>query len=182
MNEKKKCVVLGLTGGIAIYKSAELCRKLVKDGCEVICVMTENAQKLIGKKIFQTISQNQVVTDIFDDPPEWKPGHVGLADKADLLLIAPCTANFIGKFANGIADDALTSIALAHHRKVLLAPAMNTFMWNNPAVKANTERLKSYGIDFIGPASGSLACGTEGEGRMSEPDEIFEKVKEILAK
>lgn len=180
MYNGKKSIILGLTGGIAVYKSADLCSKLVSAGYDVCVVMTPNARKLISENIFFTLSRNPVLHDIFAEAFSWKPSHINLAERADLLLIAPCTANFLGKYANGIADDALTTVAIAHRKPVLLAPAMNTWMLNSPAVKMNCERLASWGVEFIGPETGSLACGTEGAGRMSEPGSILAKVKEIL--
>lgn len=181
MHEGKKSVVLGVTGGIAVYKSADLCSKLTGQGYDVCVVMTRNAAKLISPRIFLTLSRNPVLCDLFEDP-EWKPHHVELAERADLLLVAPATANFLGKYANGIADDALSTLAVAYRGKTLLAPAMNSGMWQSPAVQNNCERLRSWGVKFIGPASGRLACGTAGEGRMSEPAEILEEAEKIFGR
>ena len=176
----RKCIILGITGGIAVYKAADLCSKLVKAEYDVVPVMTHNACKLISKRIFFTLSRNPVVTDLFGDQ-DWKPEHIQLAERADLLLVAPCTANFIGKFTHGIADDALTTTALAVSQKpVLLAPAMNTWMWQHPAVQENCRILRNRGIHFIGPKQGALACGVFGEGRMCEVDEILNAVQSIL--
>ena len=179
MHEGKKSVVLGVTGGIAVYKSAELCSKLTGRGYDVCVVMTRNAEKLISPRIFLTLSRNPVLCDLFDEP-EWKPHHVELPERADLLLVAPATANFLGKYATGIAEDALSTLAVAYRGKTLLAPAMNSGMWRSPAVQGNCEKLRSWGVRFAGPAAGKLACGTDGEGRMSEPAEILEAVEKIL--
>lgn len=179
MNHGKPCIILGVTGGIAVYKAADLCSKLTHQGYDVHVVMTEHAIRLISERIFFTLSGNPVLTDLFSIP-EGKPEHVRLAEIADLLVVAPCTANFIGKFANGIADDALTTTAITHRGAVLLAPAMNTNMWDAPALQANLATLRSRGIQFIGPEKGILACGTEGIGRMSEPADVLKKIMEIL--
>ncbi len=175
----KPCIILGVTGGIACYKSADLCSKLTSAGYDVHVVMTANAQKLISAQIFQTLSRNPVLTDLFQTQT-WIPEHVSLADQAQLLVIAPATANFIGKFANGIADDALTTTAITHRKTVLLAPAMNTNMWESPAVQANMETLRQRNTLFVGPEEGKLACGTSGTGRMSEVAAILTAIKKIL--
>ncbi|MBR2428299.1 MAG: hypothetical protein IKB16_16305 [Lentisphaeria bacterium] len=174
-----KHIVLGVTGGIACYKSADLCSKLVSAGYEVSVVMTANALKLISAQIFMTLSRHDVLTDVFDTK-NWKPGHVDLAAWADLLVVAPATANFIGKYTHGIADDALTTVALACRKPVLLAPAMNTMMWESPALQANLQVLKERGTYITGPADGRLACGPGGVGRMVEVPEILAAVKAIL--
>ena len=175
----KKCILLGVTGGIAAYKSVDLCSKLSTQGHDVCVVMTESARKLVSECLFRTLSKNPVLTDLFESP-DWRPGHVALAERADLMVVAPATANFIGKLANGIADDVLSTSAIAFHKKVLLAPAMNTHMWRHPAVQKNCETLRSWNIDFVGPASGHLACGDVGEGRMAEVPEILAKINELL--
>jgi phosphopantothenoylcysteine synthetase/decarboxylase len=179
MANKKKTVALAVTGSIAAYKAADLCSQMVKKGLDVTVIMTESAQKLICAQTFLTLSKNQVVTDLWDIP-DWRPGHIELAERAELLVVAPCTANFIGKFANGIADDALSTYALSHSGKVLLAPAMNPKMWANPIVKANCEKLKGFKVEFVGPASGPVACGADGEGRMSEVKEIMNKLLSLI--
>ena len=175
----KKCILLGVTGGIAAYKSVDLCSKLTTQGYDVCVVMTESARKLVSECLFRTLSKNPVLTDLFESP-DWRPGHVALAERADLMVVAPATANFIGKLANGIADDVLSTSAIAFHKKVLLAPAMNTHMWRHPAVQKNCETLRSWNIEFVGPASGHLACGDVGEGRMAEVPEILAKINELL--
>lgn len=179
----KKKIILGVTGGIAAYKAADLCSKLTASDFDVHVVMTENALKLISSKIFLTLSRNPVLTSLWEDV-QWKPEHVALAEEADLMVIAPCTANFIGKFTHGIADDALTTTALTFAgtgKKILLAPAMNNNMWNSPAVIENCNILQERKVGFIGPAEGCLACGTRGSGRMCEASQILEAIKEILS-
>lgn len=179
MSDKKKTVALGVTGSIAAYKAADLCSRMVKEGLDVTVLMTESAQKLICAQTFLTLSKNPVITDLWDIP-DWRPGHIELSERADILIVAPCTANFIGKFANGIADDALSTYALSHTGKVLLAPAMNPKMWANPIVKANCEKLKSFKIEFVGPGCGPVACGADGEGRMAEVEEIMDKLRSLI--
>ena len=175
----KKCILLGVSGGIAAYKAVDLCSKLSSQGYDVNVVMTESARKLVSECLFRTLSKNPVLTDLFESP-DWRPGHVALAEKADLMVVAPATANFIGKLANGIADDVLSTSAIAFYKKVLIAPAMNTHMWRHPAVQKNCETLRSWGVEFVGPASGHLACGDVGEGRMVEVPEILEKINKLL--
>jgi len=167
-----KTIILGVTGSIAAYKAADLTSRLVKAGHDVHVVMTANALEFVAPLTFQTLSRNAVTTGIFDEKESWSPGHIALADRADLLLIAPATANVIAKLANGIADDALTSIALASLAPLLIAPAMNGKMWAHPATQENVARLKSRGANFIGPEEGLLACGYEGLGRLWDVAEI----------
>ena len=176
--EKKKKIILGVTGGIAAYKSAELCSLLCKASYDVHVIMTANAQKLMTERCFLTLSRNPVIFDLWDTPT-WKPGHIEISELASLMVIAPCTANFLGKYANGIADDALTTSAMAYQGEVLLAPAMNTRMWQNPAVRRNCETLRSWGVHFVGPGKGRLACGDNGEGRMAEVPEILEAIRSL---
>lgn len=171
----KKTIALGVTGSIAVYKAADLCSKLVQNEFNVVVVMTESAQKLVTEQTFRTLSQNPVITDLWAIS-EWRPGHIALAEYADLLVVAPCTANFIGKFANGIADDALTTYALSHTGKVMLAPGMNPKMWAHPAVQNNCKILESRDIEFIGPATGRVACGDDGKGRFVDVKIILEKI------
>ena len=172
-----KTVILGVTGGIAAYKSASLVSRLKDLGAEVWVVMTQEAARLVGPLTFRTLSGNPVVTDLFSDDISRTPvPHVALADRADLLIIAPGTANTIGKLAHGIADDALTTLALATKAKKAVAPAMNCNMWRNPLVAENVEKLKKLGWEFIGPELGKLACGEYDIGRMSEPEDILEKI------
>jgi phosphopantothenoylcysteine synthetase/decarboxylase len=172
----KKTVVLGVTGSIAAYKAADICSKLVQQNIDVVVIMTDSAQKLICPKTFLTLSQNPVITDLWD-VPSWQPGHIALADKASLFVVAPATANFLGKYANGIADDALTTYALSHSKNVIIAPAMNPKMWLHPAVKNNCEILTSRKVQFIGPAEGRVACGTDKRtGRLATPSDIVEAI------
>jgi phosphopantothenoylcysteine decarboxylase/phosphopantothenate--cysteine ligase len=173
-------VVLGVTGSIAAYKACELTRLLVKDSREVLVVMTEAAAKFVTPLTFRTLSKNPVEMDMFELAGSWMPGHISLADRADLLVVAPCTANVIAKMANGLADDLLTSTALATKAPVLIAPAMNTGMWDNPATQANVAMLRSRGVAFVEAGTGELACGTSGKGRMAEPAEILAAVRRVL--
>ncbi len=175
-----KNIVVGVTGGIACYKAADVVSRLKKEDIEVDVIMTKNACHFVDPLTFRTLSKNPVVTDTFATPEAWKVGHVALAEKADLMLIAPATANVIGKVACGIADDMLTTTVMASKAKIVFAPAMNVNMYMNPIVQANIEKLKSYGYYFIEPGSGMLACGYEGKGRMAEPPEIVEYVLRLL--
>lgn len=177
---EKKCIALGVTGGIAAYKAADLCSKLVQRGFDVHVLMTDSAKKLVTEQTFLTLSRNPVISNLWDIS-DWQPGHVALADKCNLLVVAPCTANFIGKFTHGVADNAMTTYALTHDSKVLLAPAMNPKMWRNVAVQANVKLLKLRGVEFVGPESGHVACGNEqSPGRMSEPETILQRILELL--
>lgn len=172
-----KCVVIGVTGGISVYKALDVISALRKKDIEVHVIMTESASKFVNPLTFQSISQNMVVTDMFAEPKAWEIQHISLAQKADLMLIAPATANIIGKVANGIADDMLsTTIMAASKAKVIFAPAMNTHMYENKIVQGNIEKLKSYGYDFIEPASGRLACGDVGIGKLADVNTIVERV------
>lgn len=177
--KEKPCIILGVTGGIACYKSADLCSKLTGEGYDVFVVMTENARRLISDRIFFTLSQNPVLTDLFETP-DWRPGHVDLASRAGLLVTAPATANFLGKLANGIADDALSTVALTFRGPMLVAPAMNSMMWESPAVQANLAILKERGVRFIGPDEGKLACGPGGRGRMTDVPLLLEAIRKLL--
>ncbi|HCE47067.1 MAG TPA: phosphopantothenoylcysteine decarboxylase [Lentisphaeria bacterium] len=175
----KSTVVIGVTGSIAAYKAADLTSQLVKKGKDVVVIMTASAQKLVGPQTFLTLSRNPVITDLWA-MPDWQPGHIELADRAKLLAVVPCTANFIGKLANGIADDALSTYALSHTGKVVVVPAMNPKMWKHPAVQKNVKILKSRGVEFIGPVAGRVACGDNGEGRMEEVPAILARILEEL--
>ena len=166
-------VVLGVTGSIAAYKACELVRQLVKRGNDVHVVMTEHARAFVTPLTFQTLSRNPVGCDLFEDPPDWKPGHISLAAAADLVVVAPATANILAKMAHGIADDLLSSTLLATKAPVVVAPAMNDGMWENPATQANLAALASRGVRVVSPGTGELACGTSGTGRMAEPSEIL---------
>jgi len=178
---KGRKIILGVTGGIAAYKAAELVRELVRAGAEVFVVMTRGAQAFITPLTFQTLSGNKVTTELFSLVEESEIGHISLADRADLLVIAPATANIIGKIAGGIADDMLTTIVMATKAPVLLAPAMNVHMWENPICQENIQKLRGRGFHFIDPEAGELACGYEGKGRLAEIPAIVEEIRSILA-
>jgi phosphopantothenoylcysteine decarboxylase/phosphopantothenate--cysteine ligase len=176
-----KTIILGVTGGIAAYKSAVIVSRLKDLGADVRVVMTKEATQLVGPLTFRTLSGNPVITDLFDEEASKTPvPHIALADKADLIIIAPCTANTIGKIVGGIADDALTTIVMASTARKMMAPAMNCNMWRNPIVEANVEMLKALGWELIGPEEGNLACGDHDIGRMTEPDEIVKKAVGLL--
>jgi phosphopantothenoylcysteine synthetase/decarboxylase len=177
-----RLVVLGITGSIAAYKAADLASLLTKQGCAVHAVMTADALRFITPLPFKTLSRHPVVTDLYDEEEGWKPTHIRLADEADLLLIAPATANVLAKMANGLADDALTCIALALKpgAKVLMAPAMNGKMWLHPATQQNVAILKARGAEFIGPEAGMLSCGYEGIGRLWPVDKVAARALELL--
>ncbi len=177
-----KHIVLGITGGIAAYKSAEIVSRLRHLGADVHVIMTKNATEFITPLTLRTLAANPVVTDTFAEPEEWNVEHVALAKLADIFVIAPATANILAKMANGIADDMLSTTVLATKAPVLAAPAMNTGMWTAKATQQNVSVLKERGVLFSGPASGMLACGDEGAGRMSEPAEIVQKIQEILTR
>ena len=174
----KTLIVLGVTGGIAAYKAADLCSKLAKQ-YEVQVIMTENAQKFVTPLTFQTLSRRPVITSLWNTA-EWRPRHVELADEADCFICAPATANFLAKYAHGIADDALTTFAATYHGITVVAPAMNPNMWLNPACQENVNTLKLRGIQFAGPATGHVACGPGGTGRMLEAAEIFDFAVKLL--
>lgn len=176
----RKTVVLGVTGSIAAYKAAELTRLLVKDEFEVRVVLTAAGARFVSALTFQTLSRQRVFSDMFDAPAEWNPRHIGLADQADLLLIAPCSANFMAKLAHGLADDLLASVALATQAPLMLAPAMNTHMWNHPATRANADTLRSRNVQVLEVDEGDLACGVHGAGRMPQPAAILAAVRRIL--
>jgi phosphopantothenoylcysteine synthetase/decarboxylase len=171
-------IVLGISGSIAAYKAADLASQLLKRGHDVHAVMTRAATEFIAPLTLQTLTRNPVLVSLEDEKESWKPGHIDLADTADLFLVAPATANLLGSFANGLAPDSLTSVYLALPRTtpVVLAPAMNGKMWLHPATQRNVELLKADGCTFVGPASGALACGYEGIGRLVEVAEIIAAV------
>ncbi len=177
---KGKIIVLGVTGGIACYKAAELVRLYVKAGAEVQVVMTRSAQEFVTPLTFQTLTGNPVHTELFNLIQEREIGHISLADRADLCVVAPATANLIGKVAAGLADDLLTTTLLATKAPVLFAPAMNVNMWENPLYRQNQDKLAALGYHFLEPATGFLACGWEGKGKMPEPQSIFEESLRFL--
>lgn len=178
---KGKNVILGVTGSIAAYKIASLASALKKLSCNVDVIMTGNACNFINPITFETLTGNKCLVDTFDRNFQYSVEHVSLAKKADLFLVAPASANFIGKAANGIADDMLTTTFMACECKKIVSPAMNTRMFNNPVVKDNMKKLESYGIDVINPASGYLACGDTGEGKMPEPEVLLSYILRELA-
>lgn len=175
-------IILGITGSIAAFKAATITSQLVKNGHDVHCVMTQSATEFITPLTLQVISRNPVLVSLEDEKQSWKPGHIDLADQADLFLVAPATANTLANFAQGLAPDSLSSIYLATQAPVLLAPAMNGKMWLHPATQRNVQQLIDDGGQFIGPAEeGMLACGYTGPGRLIEEETIISKAEEILA-
>jgi phosphopantothenoylcysteine synthetase/decarboxylase len=174
-------VIVGVTGSIAAYKAADLVSKLGKRGYEVHVALTHGAQQFVAPLTFQTLSRNAVLTSVFEDAPGWKPGHIDLADRANLLLIAPATANIIAELAHGLAGNPIGEIALATLAPVLIAPAMNGKMWQHAATQENVKVLRARGVEFIGPEEGVLACGYEGLGRLWNVDDIVERAASILA-
>ena len=178
----RQTIVLGVTGSIAAYKSAELASLLVKQGHDVFVVMTHDATEFITPLTLQTLSKNPVTTSFFDEKENWRPGHIDLADRANLLLIAPATANIIAELAHGLANHPLAAIALATRAPILIAPAMNGKMWEHSATLSNVEILKSRGVEFIGPEEGMLACGYEGVGRLWKVDDIAFRAEFFLAR
>jgi len=174
-------IIVGVTGSIAAYKAADLVSKLGKRGFEVHVAMTHGAQEFVTPLTFQTLSKNPVISSVFDGDRGWKPGHIDLADRADLLLIAPATANIIAELAHGLAGNPIGEIALATLAPVLIAPAMNGKMWQHAATQDNVKLLQSRGVNFIGPEEGLLACGYEGLGRLWSVDDIVERAAHIIA-
>jgi phosphopantothenoylcysteine decarboxylase/phosphopantothenate--cysteine ligase len=179
---KNKQVLLGVTGGIAAYKAIELLRLLTKSGADVHVIMTRAAQEFVAPLTFQTLSSNPVHTELFNLIAEREIGHIALADRADLCIIAPATANFIGKISAGIADDMLTTTVMATKAPVLIAPAMNVNMYTNPIYKDNEDKLRRYGYLFVPPEKGALACGWDGEGKLAAPESIFEAAVTVLSR
>lgn len=176
----KKCVVLGVTGGIASYKALDIVSKLKKLNYDVNVIMTKSALQFIHPLPFQSLSGNMVSKDMFEEPKAFEIQHISLAKKADMILVAPATANIIGKVANGIADDMLSTTIMAATCPVVFVPAMNTNMYKNPIVKNNIEKLKGFGYEFINPISGRLACGDVGEGKMADTEDILEIADSML--
>lgn len=175
MREKKR-VVIGVTGGIAVYKALDIISALRKQDVEIKVIMTESAKQFVTPLAFQSLSQNMVITDMFAEPKAWEIQHIALAQWADIMLIAPATANIIGKVANGISDDMLSTSIMATEAKVIFAPAMNTKMYENKIVQDNINKLKGYGYSFIEPASGRLACGDIGKGKLANVSDIVDRV------
>ena len=177
---RDRMIVLAVTGGIAAYKSATLVRELKKSDAEVLVIMTEDATEFITPLTFETISQNPVAVNMFDRNNKWTLEHIALADRADLLIVAPATANIIAKLAAGICDDLLSCTVCASKAKVLIAPAMNENMYNHKITQSNIAKLKSCNYKFVLPRKGLLACGEEGVGCLAEIAEIVKEVKKIL--
>jgi len=180
----KRTILLGITGSIAAYKAADTASKLKKLGHDVYCVMTKDATHFITPLTLETLSQHPVTIDLFEaGEGDWRPSHLQLADTADLLVVSPATANVIAKLAHGIADDALSTIALAlrPEAQVLVAPAMNGKMWLHPATQSNVKVLQSRGVEFIGPEKGLLACGYEGIGRLWDVAGIVGKIEKTIS-
>ncbi len=176
---KGKNVVLGITGCIAAYKSAGLISLLRREGANVYVIMTRNAQEFITPLTIRTLSKNPVVIDMFEEVTNYDVEHISLASKADIFLIAPATANIIGKIASGIADDMLSTTVMATKAPIVLAPAMNNNMYENPIVKSNIEKLKNYGYKFIEPKIGMLACGVEAIGKLPDAKDIVDYLKKL---
>ncbi len=175
-------IVLGVTGGIAAYKAVDLASKLTAAGASVRTVMTEAACQLVGPKSFEAVTAGPAYTSLWSDPADRSSAHISLADWAQIVVVAPACADMLGKVANGICDDLLsTTLCVCWATPTLLAPAMNTRMWESPAVKRNVETLRAMGVRFVGPATGRLACGTEGIGRMAEPQDILAAIEELAA-
>lgn len=178
---KGKNILLGVTGGIAAYKAANLASLLVKQHANVTVIMTENAREFITPTTFDAITGNRTITDTFDRNHEFSTEHISLSDSTDLVIIAPATANVIAKLVHGIADDMLTTTVLACDCPKLIAPAMNTKMWNNPITEDNIKKAREYGFEIIEPDSGRLVCGTRGNGRLREPEEILEAITAFIS-
>ena len=179
---KDRRIVVGITGSIAAYKACELVRRLREAGAEVQTVLTEHGEAFIGEQTLLTLSGRPVLTDLFSTGSRWEPEHVAISDWADACIVAPATANVIGKVASGIADDVLTSLVMAMGCPVAFAPAMNVKMYENPVVQANIEKLKGLGYEFVEPEEGYLACGYEGKGRLAETRKLVAAVENLVTK
>ena len=173
-------LLIGVTGGIAAYKTAAMVSRLVQAGAGVTVVMTEAATRFVGATTFEALTGRTVCTSLFDHPEYPLGGHVSLADKAAVMCVAPATANFLAKAAQGIADDLLSTLYLAFPGPVVIAPAMNTVMWNQPAVRRNVQQLRDDGVHFIDPQDGWLSCRASGPGRMADPQQILEAIDRLL--
>ena len=174
-------IALGVTGSIAAHKAIDIASQLTQQGHAVSVILTADARRFVTPLPFKTLSRRPVITDLYDEDEGWKPAHITVADEVDLLLVAPATANTLAKFAHGLADDALSCIALALNpaARLLLAPAMNGKMWQHPATQANVEILRRRGAEFLGPVEGQLSCGYEGVGRLIEVARIVDRVQEL---
>lgn len=173
-------LLIGVTGGIAAYKTAAMVSRLVQAGAGVTVVMTEAATRFVGATTFEALTGRTVCTSLFDHPEYPLGGHVSLADKADVMCVAPATANFLAKAAQGIADDLLSTLYLAFPGPIVIAPAMNTVMWNQPAVRRNVQRLRDDGVHFVDPQDGWLSCRASGPGRMADPQQILDAIDRLL--
>jgi phosphopantothenoylcysteine decarboxylase/phosphopantothenate--cysteine ligase len=182
MKNAKPQIVLGVTGSIAAYKAAELVRLMIARDWDVSVIMTKAATRFVGELTFRTLSRNPVGVDMFDMPELWQPGHIDLASRADVFVVAPCTANVIAKLANGLADDLLSCAALATRAPLVVGPAMNENMWDHPATQANVARLVERGAVVVEVGSGDLACGITGRGRLAALDTILKAIEQCLAK
>ena len=178
---KDKNIIIGICGGISAYKVVDVVSRLKKLNAIVTVIMTENATKFVSPLTLRAISHEPVITDMFDEPDNWDTEHISLAQKADLFVVAPATANILGKIASGVADDMLTTTIMATEAPVLFVPAMNTGMYENPIVQENITKLKQYGYQIMEPGTGLMACGTTGKGRLPEPQQIVEEIIEILS-
>lgn len=178
--KKKPVILLGVTGGIAAFKAAALTSLLTRVDMDVRVIMTKNAAELVAPRTFQALSKNPVYADMFSGDCSAHP-HIDLARQCNLMCVAPATANFLGKAANGIADDLLSTTFLAFTGPIILAPAMNEAMWSKPAVKRNVKTLVKDGFLFVGPETGRLSCGDSGVGRMAEPEQILQKIQDVLS-
>jgi phosphopantothenoylcysteine decarboxylase/phosphopantothenate--cysteine ligase len=176
----RRSVIIGVTGSIAAYRACEVISLLKKDGFDVTVLLTKEGKEFITPLSLQTLSGNKIVTDMFELPETWSPVHTALADKADLVLIAPATAHMIGKIAAGLCDDILSCVVCATKAPVLIAPAMNEKMYNNPIVRENIAKLKKLGYGFVGPVRGRLACGYQGIGHIAESADIVKAAKKLL--
>ena len=179
MSLKGKNIIIGVCGGIAAYKACDLIRALVKEGANVECVLTKNGAEFITPLTLATLSKNKVWTQMFDANSEWDIDHISLAKKADVMVIAPATANIVAKLACGIADDLLTATVLASKAKILVCPSMNTNMLDHPATAKNIETLKSYGYEIVNSQKGELACGDCGDGRLADTETILSAIKNL---
>ena len=175
-------ILLCVSGSVAAYKAVDLAGKLAGAGAKVKTVMTESACQLVGPKSFEAVTRSAVFTSLWDKSEEYKISHINLADWVDIVVVAPATANIIGKIANGICDDLLSTVLCVCWTKLrLMAPAMNNNMWTNPAVQRNVKTVKEMGFELIGPEEGPLACGIKGVGRMTEPQDILEAIEKIAS-
>lgn len=175
-----KSIVIGVSGGIAVYKAVDIVNALVKEGHNVDVIMTQGAQEFVTPLTFMTISQNKVLTDMFALPDEWDVQHISLAKKADVFAVVPATANIIGKIANGIGDDMLTTTIMAASCPKVIAPAMNTAMWENPIVQENVQKLKRHGFVVLETGTGRLACGDSGSGKLLPTEDIIAAILEAV--